>query len=266
MNRILSFCKRIVKTAATLLVLLILAILTFIAAFYLFSPNVSSLASSNPTTTAFIELYNQKANKDGLIPSLQWKWVSLEEISPVLISSILHTEDTTFWDHHGFEWSQIKRAFQIIWQQHHIITGGSTITQQVAKNLYLYPDRTLFRKCREFLITHQLEQNLSKERILEIYLNIVEWGDGIFGIEAASQYWFHCSAKELNPHQAVSLAFVLPNPHKRNPTKLSKRLTVYANILLMKLSQEGIISDEEAFDSMMLPDELLTEEILDLSL
>jgi monofunctional biosynthetic peptidoglycan transglycosylase len=250
----------VLKIIASVVILLITALLVFAMTLYIYLPNVAPLATSNPPTTAFIESYYVGTKRNVNTSKVKWKWVSLSEISPFLIQSIIYTEDKTYWTHNGFDWNQIKRAFKVTWYQHRIITGGSTITQQVAKNLYLSPDRTLLRKCRELLIALELERHLSKERILEIYLNIAEWGEGIFGIEAASRHWFHCSAKELNPRQAVSLAFVLPIPHRRDPTKLTPQLNMYVNMVLMKLAQEEVISDEMLIESMILPENDLSEE------
>lgn len=252
--------KRILKTLALVLVLLILSISTFVSIHYLSLPSVATLATHNPATTAFIELYKRNESLLGNNPEIQWKWVPLEQISPFIVHALIYTEDNGFMTHHGIEWDQLIMALKIIWNQHRIVTGGSTITQQVAKNLYLSPDRTFSRKCRELLLAHELEKNLSKERIFEIYLNIVEWGDGIFGIEAASLHWYQCHAYELTPKQAISLAFALPNPHLRNPTNLSPRLTMYTNLLLLNFAQRGIIAHEEAVESLTLPDENLREE------
>lgn len=142
----------------------------------------------------------------------------------------------------------------MLWHSHRIVTGASTITQQVAKNLFLSSERSVVRKCKQILIAQQLEKHLSKERILEIYLNIAEWGEGIFGVEAASQSWFQCHASELTPKQSISLAFALPNPRKRDPTRLSPTLKMYVNMLLLKFAQQGFISDDEAIEALNLPD------------
>jgi monofunctional biosynthetic peptidoglycan transglycosylase len=242
------------KIIASSVALFIAALFIFGMTLYTFTPNVAHLATTNPSTTAFIESYHVGTKRYEYPSKVKWKWVPLSEISPILIESVINTEDRTFWTHNGFDWNQFQKAFTRIWFLHNIITGGSTITQQLAKNLYLSPDRTLLRKCRELFIAFELERHLSKERILEIYLNIAEWGEGIFVIEADSQYWIQCSAKELNPRQAASLAFVLPSPHKRNPKQLPPRITMYVNSLLMRLAQEEVISDEMLLESLILPE------------
>lgn len=215
-------------------------------------PDVSSLTTTNPATTAFIELRRGQALQNGVDFNLKWDWVPLSKISPYLIHALIYSEDITFWTHGGIEWNSIVHALNIFWHQHQFVTGGSTITQQVAKNLYLSPDRTFQRKGRQLLLAMELERHLSKERILEIYLNIIEWGDQVFGIEAASHYWFHCSANELTPNQAVNLALTVPNPRHRDPTNPPPTFNRAIHQLLMMLAQDGIITDEMAIDEMKL--------------
>jgi monofunctional biosynthetic peptidoglycan transglycosylase len=217
---------------------------------YITLPEVSSLAKNNPKQTSFIDLRRTQAQRKGIDFDLQWKWVPLSDISPYIVNSLVYTEDITFWRHSGIEWNSILHALDIFWHQHQFVTGGSTITQQVAKNLYLSPDRNIVRKGREFLLALELERHLSKERILEIYLNIIEWGDGVFGIEAASQYWFSCSANELTPNQAVNLALIVPNPHDRDPTNPPVTFNRAIHQILLMLAQDGIISGERAIAEM----------------
>lgn len=220
---------------------------------YLNIPDVASLATSNPPTTSFIELRRTQANQNKIPFDLRWEWVPLSKISPSLVQSVINAEDITFWKHHGIEWNQIRNALNIFWHQQRFVTGGSTITQQLAKNLYLSPDRTLLRKCQEFLIAIELERHLSKERILEIYLNVAEWGDQIFGIEAASQYWFGCSANDLKPYQAINLALIVPSPLQRNPTNPPTTFRRGIDQLLLMLAEAGIISDELAIEELNIP-------------
>lgn len=219
--------------------------------FYTTLPDVSSLTTTNPPTTAFIELRRAQALQNGIDFDLQWDWVPLSKISPYLIHALIYSEDVTFWTHGGIEWNSIIHALRIFWHQHEFVTGGSTITQQVAKNLYLSPDRTFQRKGRQLLLAMELERHLSKERILEIYLNIIEWGDGVFGIEAASQYWFDCCADELTPNQAVNLALTVPNPRHRDPTNPPPSFNRGIHQLLQMLAQDDIITDEMVITEMI---------------
>lgn len=168
-------------------------------------PDVSLLKKNNPTTTAFMERYRGKA-------PLQYQWVPYSQISPYLKRAVVIAEDAAFFDHSGFDWQAIREAIEKNWKKKELVRGGSGITQQLAKNLYLSPSKNLLRKLREILITVELERKLSKQRILELYLNVVEWGDGIYGAEAAAQHYFNTSAASLSPHQTAWLAAILPNP------------------------------------------------------
>lgn len=263
-RKIFSGLASILKVIAFALALLISALCIAALVLYFTLPKVSSLALSNPTTTAFIELRRAEALQNGIDFQVGWKWVPLSKISPYIVNSLIYSEDNAFWTHGGIDWNSIIHALNIFWHQHRFITGGSTITQQVAKNLYLSPERSLLRKARQFLLAIELERHLNKERILEIYLNIIEWGDNIFGIEAASQYWFNCSASELTPNQAVNLALIVPSPHRRDPTNPPSTFNRAINQLLLMLAQDGIISDERAIEELNIeiPPGPLNEEII----
>lgn len=263
-RQIFNCFTSILRSIVFALGLLIAAIFIACLILYFTLPEVSSLAVSNPTTTAFIELRRTEALQKGIDFQMQWEWVPLSKISPYIVNSLIYSEDNTFWTHGGIDWNSIIHALNIFWHQHRFVTGGSTITQQVAKNVYLSPERNLLRKGRQFLLAIELERHLSKERILEIYLNIIEWGDNIFGIEAASQYWFNCSASELTPNQAVNLALIVPNPRHRDPTNPPSTFNRGINQLLLMLAQDGIISDEEAIDELNIeiPSGSLNEDII----
>ncbi|MDO8526688.1 MAG: monofunctional biosynthetic peptidoglycan transglycosylase [Deltaproteobacteria bacterium] len=168
-------------------------------------PNVQSLKIENPATTAFMKRYEGKQ-------PLKFEWVPYSKIAPSLKQAVVVAEDGTFFEHHGFDWQAIRQAIEKNWRKKELARGGSTITQQLAKNLYLSPSKNPLRKIREVLISIGLEQHLSKQRILEIYLNVVEWGDGIYGAHAAARHYFNVNASELNPRQSAWLAAILPNP------------------------------------------------------
>lgn len=191
---------------------LVLVILVVIGIFWLGSlhsyltlPNVSLLKKENPKTWAFKELYDGEKRPSHI-------WVSYTSISPYLKQAVVIAEDSRFFDHHGFDLKAIWEAFQRNWDKKQLKWGASTITQQLAKNLYLSPSKNPFRKIKEILIALALEKHLSKQRILELYLNIVEWGEGIYGAEAAAHYYFGVSAAHLGPYQSAKLASILPNP------------------------------------------------------
>ena len=159
----------------------------------------------NPERTAYMTYYNGS-------DSVRQEWVDMGEISPYLRQAVVMAEDGHFYEHSGFDWEAIKEAARVNWQRKELAHGASTITQQLARNLYLSPSKNPFRKLKEFLIALKLERELSKERILELYLNIVEWGNGIYGAQAAAQHYFGSTARYLDKSQAAFLAAILPKP------------------------------------------------------
>ena len=182
-------------------------------------PNTARLADENPTSTAFIDLRRDQAADAHKKWKLQWQWRPLGKISRYLRAAVVYAEDAHFYTHEGVDWHALESArSRGTSSDGELRVGGSTITQQLAKNLYLSPSRNLLRKLREMLIAFSLEDHLSKQRILELYLNVVEWGDGMFGAEAAAQHWFGHSAQSLSPAEAARLAIALPNPFTRDPT------------------------------------------------
>jgi monofunctional biosynthetic peptidoglycan transglycosylase len=251
LSRKISF-RSLAKWIGFSLALVLGACLIFVAWIYFTLPDVRPLIHQNPSTTAFIELRRTQAQQKGNPFELQWKWVGLDQISPYLKTVVMEREDTTFWSHNGVMWSNIWQAMQVNWELKHFKYGASTITQQVAKNIYLSPARTLQRKITEWFLAYELERHLSKERILEIYFNIVEWGDGIFGAEAAAQYWFHTPAANLQPKQAIRLAMTLSGPLLYSPLEDSPLLNFTANKYIALLAAEGLLSDQEVLDSLWL--------------
>ena len=205
-------------------------------------PNVSALRTAQPASTAFIDLRRDEAADAGKPFVLEWTWKPLHSISPLLRAAVVFAEDIHFYEHDGVDWDALEKAVIANWDEGHFAIGGSTITQQTAKNLFLSPSRSMLRKGREMLIAFRLEDSLSKERILEIYLNIVEWGDGVFGAEAASRHWFHHSAAALTAVQAARLAIALPNPRTRAPDQRSHELTEKAIRIVRLLRSHGLIS------------------------
>ncbi|HEY4182273.1 MAG TPA: monofunctional biosynthetic peptidoglycan transglycosylase [Kofleriaceae bacterium] len=216
-------------------------------------PSTARLATQNPTSTAFIDLRRAEAAAEGKKFDLELEWRPLGKISRYLRAAVVYSEDWRFYDHDGVDWDAIEHAIHANIGKGAMAIGGSTITQQLAKNLYLSPSRSLLRKLRELLIAFSLEDHLSKTRILELYLNVCEWGDGVFGAEAASQHWFHHSAQTLTPAEAVRLAIALPNPFKRAPNVRSKELTKKSVRLIRLLRIQGLINTDQervALDSV----------------
>jgi len=168
-------------------------------------PDVSHLRSAKPDETAFMQAYDGKKK-------LRYKWVPLKRISRNLQNAVIIAEDDQFRKHHGFVWDAIKEAAKRNWKRKSLYYGASTITQQLARNLFLSKSKNPFRKTKELLIALKLERELPKDRILELYLNVAEWGDGIFGAQAAARHYFGTSAAYLSKHQAAFLAAILPRP------------------------------------------------------
>ncbi len=182
-------------------------------------PYVPRLKTQNPQTTSLIHRRIRQAQKKGRELKPKRVWVNLGSISPNLVHAVLLAEDDTFYQHSGFDFDQIKIAFQINWQRKKFAYGGSTLTQQLARTLYLSPSKNILRKLKEAIITVWLETVLTKRRILELYLNCVEWGDGIFGIEAAARHYYGKSASVLSTEESVALASILPSPRKWSPLR-----------------------------------------------
>lgn len=166
-------------------------------------PDVELLVRINPTSTALMEARQAQAKERGRAIERHWTWVPLSRISPHLRHAVVAAEDASFFTHEGFDWEGMKEAAKYNLEAGELKRGGSTITQQLAKNLYLSSERSLFRKAREALITRLLERDLPKTHILELYLNVAEWGRGIYGAEAAAQRHFGKSAAELTADEAA---------------------------------------------------------------
>ena len=202
---------------------------------YLTLPDVRSLKASNPPTTAFIELRAAEARTKGQQPRRAQRWVSYGRISPDLTRAVLVAEDDLFWRHDGLDLEQLQESLAVDWARGRFSRGGSTITQQLAKNLYLSPSKNPLRKVRELWIARRLESELKKARILELYLNVIEWGDGIYGAEAAARAYFGVSASEVTPQQAALLAASIINPRLLNPARPSARLIRRQQLILRRM-------------------------------
>jgi monofunctional biosynthetic peptidoglycan transglycosylase len=200
--------------------LLLASTCAFLAALWVvWLPDVSPLKSRPPATTAYIELRKRQAASKGRKLDLRWAWVPSGAISENLKKAVVTAEDDEFWRHDGVDWAAIRAAYERNRKAGRFAAGGSTITMQLARNLYLSPSKNPLRKAKEILIARRLERELGKRRVLELYLNVVEWGKGIFGCEAAARAYFQKSCAELTPDEAVAMAVVLPNPRRWNPAK-----------------------------------------------
>jgi monofunctional glycosyltransferase len=204
---------------------------------YLTLPDVRVLAKTNPTTTAFMEIRAAEAAKAGRTVRHVHTWVPYSRISQNLKRAVLVAEDDAFWEHEGVDLAQLQESVRINWEQGKAIRGASTITQQLAKNLYLSPSRNPLRKLRELIIARRLEAALPKARIFEIYLNVIEWGDGIWGAQAAARTYFGVPASALNRQQAALLAGAIINPRVLNPARPTQRLIRRQRIVLSRMGE-----------------------------
>ena len=195
-----------------------------IAYLFLSLPDVRPLRKENPRTTAFMELRAREADQAGKKPRKVQQWVAYERISPSLKRAVIVAEDAAFFSHEGVDLAELEKSFEDSWQKGKRMRGGSTITQQLAKNLYLSPSRNPVRKLEELLIARRLEAELSKRRILELYLNVIEWGDGIWGAEAAARSYFQKPASALGADESALLAAAIINPRRYSPARPSKYL------------------------------------------
>lgn len=167
-----------------------------------------------PAETSFMSLRLDELTSGKPDAELHYRWVPYDKISIHLKRAVIAAEDDKFIDHEGFDWEGIQKAIEKNQKKGRMVAGGSTISQQLAKNLFLSPSRSYFRKAEEAIITVMIEALWDKRRILEVYLNVVEWGNGIFGCEAAAQRYYRVPAAQLAPAQAARLAVMLPNPRK----------------------------------------------------
>jgi monofunctional biosynthetic peptidoglycan transglycosylase len=187
-------------------------------------PRVSALARENPRSTAWMELRDAEARAQGKKPRRYQVWTPLSGISPHLKNAVLIAEDAAFFQHEGLDYHEIKEALKVNYEKLEFARGASTITQQLAKNLYLSPSRNPVRKLKELVLTFFLERELPKRRIFELYLNVIEWGDGVYGAEAASRSYFGKSCLELGEEEAAALAAVIINPRRYSPVHPTRRI------------------------------------------
>jgi monofunctional glycosyltransferase len=207
----------------------------FLAYAYLTLPDVRPLVKSNPTLTAFMQLRADEAWEKGVHARRVQRWVSYAHMPADLKRAVLVAEDDAFFQHEGVDFEQLQESIEVDWARGRFSRGASTITQQLAKNLYLSPSKNPLRKLRELIIARRLEAELKKARILELYLNVIEWGDGVYGAEAASQLYFHEPAAELSPSEAALLAAAIVNPRLLNPGRPTARLLRRQQLILRRM-------------------------------
>lgn len=202
---------------------------------YLTLPDVRPLATGNPTSTAFMRLREQEAAAEGVKPRSLYQFVPYSRISPNLKRAVLVAEDSAFWDHEGIDSEQIRKSIEDSLARREAPRGASTITQQLAKNLYLSPSYDPLRKVKELIIARRLEVALTKTRIFELYLNVIEWGDRVWGAEAAARAYFGIPAASLSRQQSALLAGAIVNPRLLTPARPTRRLLRRQQIILARM-------------------------------
>ncbi|HTY63325.1 MAG TPA: monofunctional biosynthetic peptidoglycan transglycosylase [Acidobacteriota bacterium] len=208
----------------TIVILLCTMLAVFIGYEFITYPDVAVLAKENPKSTAWMEMRDRESRAEGKKPRRYQIWMPIQSISADLKNAVLIAEDAAFFQHEGLDYGEIREAIKINAEKMEFARGASTITQQLAKNLYLSPSRNPFRKIKEIFLTFSLERHVTKRRIFEIYLNVIEWGDGVYGAEAAARRYYGKSCSELSREEAAALAAVIINPRRYSPINPNKRI------------------------------------------
>lgn len=250
------------RTFVKLLLLVALLPVLYVASAVIYFPAIVWHKYQAPGTSALMRIRLAEAVAEDQDLDLRYRWVPLDSISPHLMRAVLAAEDTRFYEHRGFDWEQIREAWEANRRSGRSLRGASTITQQTVKNLYLSPSRNVLRKAREAVLTAWMEAWLPKDRILALYLNVVELGPGLFGAEAASRTYFGRSAAGLTREQAALLAATLPGPLLRNPGAPTGALQRRQRMILSRMSRwyEGpSLAEEEAAGEVDLDDPATAE-------
>ncbi len=224
----------------------LLALAALVAALVFFSlPDVSTLKKYDPETTALIQMRQKQARGEGHALVVRREWVSFDRIPSLLKEAVRITEDFSFYWHKGIDYGELKESLKRDLREGRLARGGSTITQQLAKNLYLSTEKSLLRKLKEYVIARRLEAALPKDRIFEIYLNILEFGPGVFGVQAAAQYYFAKDVEALDPEEIVRLTAVIPRPLTTDPRGGDGWLKWRCGWILGKLRLHKVIDESD---------------------
>jgi monofunctional biosynthetic peptidoglycan transglycosylase len=208
-------------------------------------PGVAHLRRERPQVTSLMKQRQEEARGRGAKQRLVQVWVPLQEMAPALLDAVIVAEDANFYGHRGFDFYEIRESIEKNLERGRFARGASTITQQLAKNLFLSTERTLGRKLKEAILTYRLERDLKKRRILEIYLNVIEWGNGIYGAEAAARAHLGKSCSDLDPAEAALLAALIPGPRRLTQPTQQKALRTRQQRILLWMRQTGRINEEE---------------------
>ena len=235
--------RRIISLFLTLTLIL----LTMILSFFLSLPDVREFLKEIPVTTSMIDQrINENSSQNRNLRVLK-KWAPFDQIPPFLKRTVIVSEDIDFYNHKGIDYYELKESIKKNFSSGKKSRGGSTISQQLAKNLYLSTEKSYYRKIKEFFIAKRLEKHLSKNRILELYLNVIEFGRGIFGVEAASEFFFSKRVDQLSNIEIIRLISVIPKPLRVTPLSDSGYLMWRANLLIDRLFKSRSIEEEEFF-------------------
>ncbi|HWP57574.1 MAG TPA: monofunctional biosynthetic peptidoglycan transglycosylase [Candidatus Acidoferrales bacterium] len=237
----MKILRFLLKAFAALLVLAVV----YLTYEYLSLPDVARLKHSNPRTTALMEVRAEQYRRKGLKPVRRQIWMPYDRFPDHLKRAVLLAEDAAFFSHQGVDLFELKEAIKQDLEQGRFKRGASTITMQLARNLYLSPEKSLLRKGREIMIAYELERVLSKRRIFELYLNVVEWGPGVYGAEMAARHYFGKSAADLTVPEAATLAALLPSPLAYREKSLLRR----RNLVLRRMMRVGYI-DSSQYEAM----------------
>ena len=218
----------------------LMALIALVAIQFWFLVHVWYWAGNNPESTAFMRARLEILQQDNPKARLRQQWVPYQRISGHLKRAIVAAEDAKFVNHNGFDWDGIQKAYEKNLREGEIVAGGSTITQQLAKNLFFSGERTWWRKAQEAVVAVMIETVMSKRRILEIYLNVIEWGEGVFGAEAAARHHYGTTAAGLSPEQAARLASIVPSPRRYGPASDTAYLQRRTQILLTRMNSAQI--------------------------
>jgi monofunctional biosynthetic peptidoglycan transglycosylase len=231
------------KWSIRIFFLILSAFILSIAVYFVY-PDVSALRKANPQKSAFMKYRESEWRQQGKKKKIVQRWVPLSQISPYVIKAVIIAEDDKFWSHEGFDFDAMQKALEKDLKEKKFKVGGSTISQQLAKNLFLSPSKNPVRKLKEAVLTWRLERNLSKKRIIEIYLNVAEWGDGLFGVEAAAQHYYGKPASDLSAMESARLAAVLPNPRRYDPTGSGRYVAYRSELIYQIMVRRGIVIEE----------------------
>jgi membrane peptidoglycan carboxypeptidase len=236
-----SFIKfSIIYISSYILLIVIFSIYTVLSL-----PDFKKWKKKNPELQDIAKYKIDSAKKPQAKNRIFYRYCSAKQIPDLYLKTIVISEDASFWVHQGIDWFEVKESIFKNFTQGRLVRGGSTITQQVVKNLYLSPEKTFSRKFKEWIIAWQLDRQLRKTRILEIYVNIIEWGNNIYGIRAASLKYFKKNPDKLELHEMVRLAAVLPNPLRMTPNQVNKAVYWRSNVILDRLLKYNFIEQLE---------------------